>query len=184
MSLSGGSRSWHWHRHRHLLQRLNLLLGRIMLRRITTGRGIVARHWLWHNLWSCMLLHRIDRRAGAVLLHDHPSRTRCPGCACVHVYRVGSNVVLGGCDYYRGSNHGTLVSPSPTAHSAQREEHEQNEKDDNRNEDIHRLVVFGAHVPSQATGANYYAAPRELITTQRLASQDRRYHPLESLLSD
>lgn len=145
MSLGGRSRSWHRHWHRHLLQRLHLLLGLIVLRRITTSR-IVARHWLWHDLWPRVLLHRIDRRAGAVLLHDHPCRTRCPRCARIHVHWIGSNVVLGGCDHYRGSNHGTLVSPSPTAHSAQREEHKQNEKDYNRNEYIHRLAVLALTV--------------------------------------
>lgn len=140
---SRSSRHGHWHR--HLLQVLSLLLGRIRLRGIATGGRVIP--WHGHGLRHCLgwprLVHRVDSRTGGVLLHDDPSlsRSRRPRRICTDVHRIGSDVVLGRCDHYWGSNHSTLVSPSPTAHPAQREEHKQDEKYNDRNEDIHLIVV-------------------------------------------
>lgn len=132
---------WHGHRHRHLLQGLILVLGWIRLRRVATGCGVVTWHRLRHARRP-RLVHRVDSRSGGVLLHYDPSRSRSwgwhPGRIRAHVHWIRSYVVLGGCDHYRCGNDGTLVSPSLAAHPAQREEHKQNEKYDDRNEDIHR----------------------------------------------
>lgn len=144
-SVERRSRAWHGHRHWHLLHGLVLRLGWIRLRRVAnSGCRVVAGHGLRHRLrhgLRAWLLHRINPGSGAVLLHDHTGWGRRR--TGVNVHRIRTYVVLGGCDHHRSGNHGTLVSPSPTAHPAQREEHKQNEKDDDRNEDIHRcLVVF------------------------------------------
>lgn len=119
----------HGHRHWHLLMLLLVLLW-IGLLRVATSGGVVARHWLRHGLW-----HRVDSRSGGVLLHDDPGR--CGRTRVVDMNRVRTYVVLGRCDYNRGGYHGTLVTSSLAAHPAQRKEHKQHEKYDDRNEDVH-----------------------------------------------
>lgn len=120
LSMQRRSSAGHGHRHWHLLHGLRLLLRGIRLRRVSTGSGVVAWHRLGHALRyrRSRLMHRVHSGPGAVLLHYDP--TRSPGSRTgVHVHRIGTYVVLRGCDHYRGCNHCSLVSPSPAAHPAQ-----------------------------------------------------------------
>lgn len=124
----------HGHRHWHLLVLLMLLLGWIVLLRVAARSGVEAWHGLRHGLW-----HRVDSRSGGVLLQDDPGR--CGRIRAVDMNRIRTYVVLGGCDHNRGGYHGTLVPSSLAAHPAQREEHKQHEKYDDRNEDVHDGAV-------------------------------------------